>query len=340
MAAIDMFGDCDLRDVCAMWFPLSAAGSLVDRLARLPAGPVMPLGGMESRTEELEALRASRPVLAPTAEQHRQLSDPTWLDRVAAESGICRPLRRQSKPVTAADWLYKKAASTGGLGVERASAFPESLASDGWFERQVPGRSWGVNFLTCGDRVDLLGVAASVRSRHPPKPFQYEGSIGLPTVSAPIRQRLLALGENIVRQTQLRGLFGIDVIIDRDRTVWLLEINPRWTASMELFDRGPQPLFQRHVDAWLDKDVPNQTADAMPIGKRVLYAARTLRFDGERLGDALPSAIRIADRPADGTEIPRGQPICSLLAQGACPRGLAYRLATACRILRRAAAGA
>ncbi|WP_417740476.1 ATP-grasp domain-containing protein [Rosistilla oblonga] len=331
VAAIDLFGDRDLREACDRWSPLRSDRLLAEQLAGESVDAVVPLGGLESRLQEVDSLRKTHRVFGATAQQIRQLNDPAWLDRAAEVAGLARPPRCTHKPSPTSGWLFKRALSTGGLGVFPASQMPAFFDSDDWFERQILGRSFGVNFLASRDRVDSIGVAASLRSRQRPKPFQYEGSIGLLTLPDSLQQRLQRLAEYIVQETQLRGLFGIDVIVDAAKRIWLLELNPRWTASMELFDQSAPSLLHRHVQACLDKDVPQPPATAMCMGKRVLYADRAIRFTLQRLRDAIPAAIRIADVPADGSDIRSGEPICSLLAGGDCPRQIARQLAIACR---------
>ncbi|QDS87904.1 hypothetical protein EC9_20870 [Rosistilla ulvae] len=331
VAAIDLFGDRDLRDVCDRWSPLRSDRSLTEQLAGESVDAVVPLGGLESRLQELDALRETHRVFGATAQQIRQLNDPAWLDRAAQVAGLARPPRCTHKPSPASGWLFKRALSTGGLGVFIADSMPADSDPDDWFECQIPGRSFGVNFLASRDRVDWIGVAASLRSRQRPKPFQYEGSIGLPMLPDSLQQRLQRLAEYIVQETQLRGLFGIDVIVDPAQRIWLLEVNPRWTASMELFDHGSTSLLQLHVAACQEEEVAAIETSKTLMGKRVLYADRPIHFVYQRLRDAIPAAIQIADVPTENSEIPQGQPICSLIVLGACPREIARQLAAACR---------
>lgn len=340
--AIDLFGDRDLRAICRDWLPLSAKEGptrLADQLAHLPAGPVVLLGGMESRLPDRSCLPATHPVVGASEFQSQQVCDPLWLDRLAGELAIARPARQRTPPADRRGWLFKQRRSSGGLGVFSATALA-SPPNDGWFERQVLGRSLGLNFLATADAVALLGVAASVRSRHAPRPFQYEGAIGLQEIAEDLRPQFETLGNRIAHQTGLRGLFGVDVIVDAQRSVWLLEINPRWTGSMELFDSGPVPLIQAHVAACTGQPIsPMQPISPQPLsaGKRVFYAGSTIapyRFDHLQARERLPAAVRIADVPADGTIIPAGQPVCSLIARGRDATQIARQLARACNRLR------
>ncbi|WP_417731015.1 ATP-grasp domain-containing protein [Rosistilla oblonga] len=335
VAAIDLFGDRDLREACDRWSPLRSDRSLTEQLAGESVDAVVPLGGLESRLQELDALRKTHRLFGATAQQIRQLNDPAWLDRAAEVADLARPPRCSHKPSPTSGWLFKRAFSTGGLGVFPASQMPAGSDPSAWFECQIPGRSFGVNFLASRDRVDSIGVAASLRSRQRPKPFQYEGSIGLLTLPDSLQQRVQRLAEYIVQETQLRGLFGIDVIVDPAKRIWLLELNPRWTASMELFDRGSTSLLQRHIAACKEEKVTAIEKSKTLIGKRVLYADHAIRFAYQPLRDELPDAIEIADIPADSSEILAGDPVCTLIASGPSPREIANRLAVVRQISQR-----
>ena len=63
--------------------------------------------------------------------------------------------------------------------------------------------------------------------------FQYAGSIGLLPISEATDKTLMMLGDVLTKQFDLSGLFGIDIILDGDQ-VWTIEVNPRYTASMEI----------------------------------------------------------------------------------------------------------
>jgi predicted ATP-grasp superfamily ATP-dependent carboligase len=126
----------------------------------------------------------------------------------------------------------------------------------------------------------------------------------------------------------LTGVGGVDFIV-RDGVVHPIEVNPRWTASMELVERAHGlSLFDLHAAACVDAAVP---ASALPVperayGKAVVFAKRTVRTGDTRawLADG-----GVRDVPRAGTTIVAGHPVCTVLASAAesngCYRALVAR---------------
>lgn len=121
----------------------------------------------------------------------------------------------------------------------------------------------------------------------------------------------------LTREFGLVGLNGLDFILLEDQ-VWPIEINPRYTASMELIELATGlSVFDWHVRSIREGKLPPIDADERRgnptyYGKTILYAERPCRAP-----DTTGWAERgIRDIPFPGEEITRGSPICTLLATG------------------------
>ena len=118
----------------------------------------------------------------------------------------------------------------------------------------------------------------------------------------------------------MRGAFGVDGIWD-GRELWVLEVNPRPTASLELFGPG---AFAAHVRgargvSVLTSGVPAPVRCAKV--KLVLFADRDLRAPDP---DWWPTGL-VRDIPHRGELIRRGSPVCTLVSATADPDQLAAR---------------
>ncbi len=158
--------------------------------------------------------------------------------------------------------------------------------------------------------------------------FRYCGSlIGRGTVRSRSRRCSSARARWRTRSTRDFGLVGLNGIdfIARAGVPWPIEVNPRYSASMELLERRDgTPLFALHADACagrLPHAPPHRTRSV--LGKAVVFARR-----GVTLGDTRDwlRDPAIADVPHPGEQIPRGRPICTVFASGrnaaACLRAL------------------
>ena len=100
------------------------------------------------------------------------------------------------------------------------------------------------------------GARRSVRqligeSRLNAAPFAYCGSIGpLRRRASPLERQIVRCGQMLGSEFGLRGLFGVDFLLDADSVAWLTEVNPRYTASVEVLEDGLGiSLLGEHVQA-------------------------------------------------------------------------------------------
>jgi len=154
------------------------------------------------------------------------------------------------------------------------------------------------------------------------------------------------LGHIIADRFNLVGLFNVDLIITDQGDAWLLEINPRYSASMELLNLDGK-LIDGHLAAYEEQSglLTPQQADqrlqwlgdidhSMPPAnvalvesacKRIIYAISPSRFDISQdelirlVADLLepwPITATFHDLPATSATIPAGYPIMTVIARG------------------------
>jgi predicted ATP-grasp superfamily ATP-dependent carboligase len=102
----------------------------------------------------------------------------------------------------------------------------------------------------------------------------------------------------------------------REGEPYVLEINPRYSASMELIERGGRlSVFEAHVAA-CGRALPSFEPAPMPevLGKAILYARQEVI-----VGDSGRWLLRddVRDLPFPGERIRRGHPVCTVFARGA-----------------------
>ncbi len=117
-------------------------------------------------------------------------------------------------------------------------------------------------------------------------PFHYCGSIGPLAVNGALQQRIEQIGQVLVEQFGLRGLFGVDLIIDADGP-YPVEVNPRYTASMEVLEYATglrvMDLHGRAFDHWNETPTAFITKDELSkrvVGKAIIFATRSFEFPG------------------------------------------------------------
>jgi predicted ATP-grasp superfamily ATP-dependent carboligase len=224
------------------------------------------------------------------------------------------------------EWLVKPRASGGGHGVRRWRR-GERVPRRAVLQEFVPGAAGSVVFTPDG----VLGVTRQLIGdpAFGADGFRYCGNILLD--NSLIEAHHDALAARVTAAFGLTGVNGVDVV---DRVP--IEVNPRYTAAMELVERRDGvSIATAHATGRIgDRRVGRGT-----VGKAIVYARQTVTVGDTRdwLGDDT-----VADIPMPGTRVPRGRPICTVFVAGRdadeCYARLVVRAEGVYGTLRRAAA--
>ncbi len=288
---IDLFADADLqarfpvRKVPLAAYPHGILAELDDA----PDGPVLYTGGLENHPDLLA--RIGRPLWGNSPEVLRRVRDPFLLAETLRRHGwpALEVRREPPPPGDRRQWLLKPLRGSGGIGIRHYDGRPFDPTVH-YLQEYTLGSCLGTVFLGMPERGALwLGTCWPLAKRWlQAPPFHYTGSVVAGhTLLGP---RLKALGDLLVREFGLVGLFGVDTVLQTDpRTraleVLPLEVNPRYTASVEILERAwnrsllelHSAVCERRPIIW-DSSMDNWTA--VP-GKAVLYARRELVFPAD-----------------------------------------------------------
>lgn len=163
-----------------------------------------------------------------------------------------------------------------------------------------------------------------------PGPFQYVGSWGPRHLDPLEALRWRQIGDSLARHFDLRGLFGVDAMVTSQQVV-VLEVNPRWTASVEVLERVTgRNAMRLHADAVLRARLPEdkseaESAESRSAGKAVVYATEPvvasrefLQWAAEQNRSAIERDSRgllVADLPREGTSFETGDPVVTVFAE-------------------------
>jgi uncharacterized protein len=346
VTAVDAFGDLDLR-ACARVVALRREDGGFDPAAAAAAGRRVSAAyaaytsNFENHPSSVAALAAGRRLLGNRPSVLRRVRDPVELMRALRRHGFETPVTRAVGPgsLTAEPqrWLLKPRRSGGGHGTS-AWRPGRPVGRHQYLQERLRGTPGSIVFLADGKHALVLGLSRQLVGDRAfgAGGFRYCGSLmgeGLFEHEASLLDRARALAETVAREFGLVGLNGIDFIA-RAGVPWPIEVNPRWSASMELLEGRGEPLFALHVEACLGRlpaAAPYRIRGTM--GKAVVFARRDVTLGATRawLRDA-----SVADVPHRGERVPRGRPICTVFAStkspAACVRALADRAAAIYRV--------
>lgn len=308
VVALDRFGDVDLRAIA----PGSTAPSndaLAELAADVDAYAVVYGSGLENRPDLVRQLGEGRELLGTPPELLAAVRDPWAIGAAASAAGARGPETRSMDDLPhAGSWLRKPLCSGGGRGVRAwmgGRVRPTEI-----LQRRVYGLSCSAVVIADGRRATALGITEQL---HRAAGFQWSGNVTPPRLPelelAELDGQLRAVCDEVAARFGMRGAFGVDAVWD-GRHAWVVEVNPRPPAGLELFGPGS---FEAHVRGARALGLPaagTPPATACARVKLVLFADRDVRAPDP---DWWPTGL-VRDIPHAGETIKRGAPICTLVS--------------------------
>jgi len=334
---LDYFGDYDQKRLCENYslkrdfgLPFGSA-ELFESSQRLNFDSVVYLSNLENHPE----------IVARFAADHRGGKYVQLLGNSAVVLGRVRHwptffgfLRQQGIPTPATifadqvppndvqrEWLRKPIRSGGGHSI---AFWPADQPAGAGFllQEHIEGQPCSASFVANGRECVVLGMTEQLvgLAEFGASAFHYCGNI-LPLAAEETRQTTLAqvrhITHGLTREFGLVGVNGLDFLL-KDEQVYPLEVNPRYSASMELIEQAyGLSIFDLHVRAITQGVLPDFDLASVGwkteprfYGKTILYAER----DGQAPDTQGWSERGIRDVPFPGEDLTRGGPICTVLA--------------------------
>jgi uncharacterized protein len=348
VTAVDAFGDLDLRKVATViplrvehgagYSPLAAV-----RAARaVPAALVAYTSNFENYPAAVAELTGHRRLLGNPPTVLSQIRNPFELMRVLRRRGAATPGTRATPPLARpapGSWLLKPRRSGGGHGT-RIWCHGEPVPRTQYLQERIAGIPGSVVFAADGRRAVTLGLTRQLvgNARLGAHGFRYCGSLfgnpsGLFRQGEELLEAARALVAGLTAEFGLVGLNGMDFVA-RGGVPYPIEVNPRYSASMELIERAHGlSMFEALVRACGGILPPAPPPTAEVEGKAIVFARRDVTLGDTRRWIDHGS---FADVPHPGERIHRGHPICTVFAKGSgpesCHRLLMRRAASVYRV--------
>jgi len=177
-----------------------------------------------------------------------------------------------------------------------------------------------VLFLADGRQARVIGISRQLTRAVAHRRYEYAGAVGPVRVPDTVARALREALQRLVAHTGLVGCNSLDFLLAGERLA-VLEINPRPSATMDLYDAGwPGGLFNAHVMACRGRLPPPRHghAGSQVSAHAIVYADAPLRVAAEA---AFPGWC--SDIPQPGCTVAADAPVCTVHAAGAdVPRAL------------------
>jgi predicted ATP-grasp superfamily ATP-dependent carboligase len=322
----DLFGDADLQALCQVTIVRDYPAGFQKLFESRQFDAWMFTGALENHPSLLHQWSSRWAHLGTSIESIRRVRNPLALSDALRRAGFHAPkvARSIGQLDSSRAYLRKPLKSAGGTNIRLVRSNEDAAENQGcYYQEFVPGTPYGGLYVAASGAVQLLGVTRSLIGTAwcGADGFRYGGSLGPVRLSGSLKREWTGIGESLAREFGLTGLFGIDAVLN-EQGVWLVEVNPRYTASVEILERADAGCrtIARHVLACRESRImpPSQPSDDTMHGKAVLYAESdgvVTADDTDKLlswsrQDAYPI---VADVPKPG-KIRARQPILTVFA--------------------------
>jgi uncharacterized protein len=344
VVAADLFADADLERVAPATRIENYPDGLADWLAKVDCDAWMYTGALENYPDLVDRMASIAPLAGNGGAALRDVRDPFALQSAVRQAGLCFP-----ETVAYADglpldgsWLCKTYRGASGSGVwaldgEAALARAQreravfQLRLDPYKQRGTPA----VILAIGSERSDVLGYTEQWTGKSlmgVDAPWTYAASHSPFMTNALVVEQFIRLRGMLEKTFGLRGVAGVDAFLDEEYRLWVLEVNPRYTASAELVERITSRFaIAAHLAAcgfadWEAYGAPVQlernSAPTRSFAKAILFSKRdvTITESFHRWALEKPkidlAQPKLADIPHPGETIARGRPVLTVFVDG------------------------
>ena len=264
--------------------------------------------GFEAQPDLLACVAKRLPLIGNAPEVVRKLKDAPYFFGVLDSLAIPHPEVSFSLLANAEGWICKEEGGSGGAHVLNAVT-SQDLPKGQYFQRVIDGTPISMLFAANGTEIKVIGFNQQWVAPIADKPYRYGGIVGNANLPLDIKQSLQEAAKKITMAFGLRGLNSLDVIWQSGQ-YWVLEINPRLSSTLDLYQSKGSNLFTLHVQAVSGDLSRFPVISSRSKARNVLYAAQDVVIP-----ENLVWPDWVADIPMALTEIPQHQPICTVLAE-------------------------
>jgi len=199
--------------------------------------------------------------------------------------------------------------------IERAFFEVSLVSKDVLIQKFVEGIHASVSFLAADKIAKVLTIneqLLGLRFLFQQKAFGYCGNIVPLFFANSIFEKCKHITEKIAFHFGLKGSNGIDLVISKEGTPYVVEVNPRFQGTLECVERvlGIN-LVESHINACLYGSLPTIKEQTSSFCTRlILYAPKRV------IAPDLTAFREVRDVPFPETMIEKGEPLCSIITEG------------------------
>lgn len=329
VTAIDAFADAETTALADAVIVVKYSQNGFDGEALLNAVKSLPLdkyagfvygSGLDAQPALLSALAELLPCIGNTADTVAKIKNadvffaalanhslnfpPTFLDKSAFDVALNSNGAEQVL-------LKKSAGGCGGTHIQYSNADATKPNND-YFQAYLQGQSISLLFLAAQNNVIPIGFNEQWLAPSDNLPFRFGGAVSGAILSPEVSHQLTNAAQQLALTFGLKGLNSLDAIVQND-TVYVLEINPRLSATFALY-ADAAGLFATHLQASLGECSYTPKASETCHAMALVYAEEAITVSKQFVWPSWVTDTPLITADAENLTIAVDMPICTVTA--------------------------
>ena len=316
VVAIDAFVDIEVSDLAESCYQLELSHGQLNMQQLMQVINGLDLNqfigfcygaGFEKKPEMLTKINTLLPVIGNLEQAVSRCKAPNDFFSVCGHLQVPYPKVLFSQLSNKDGWLRKEIGASGGSHIKRLTDVQTTQTDAFYYQQFQAGEAVSCLFIANENGVQVIGFNEQLISQANARPFRYSGAVSHVAMSDVAKANFEHYVGTLSKAIGLVGINSCDAICDGD-DIYILEINPRLSATMSLYE-GCQ-LFEQHMAAVAGEVVVVNQGCKRSHAEQIIYAERAVVIKGDIIW---PKWIN--DRPKAGSLIEEGMPVCTVVAE-------------------------
>lgn len=209
--------------------------------------------------------------------------------------------------------LIKQLGGTGGTHIQfclnNSSGLSSKLQHGHYYQQKIEGVPVSLLFVADGKSAQTVGFNLQLLAPTATMPYRYGGAVSQYPLPNSTRQVFESAAQKLTQSLSLHGCNSLDAIFD-GQNLWVLELNPRLSASFHLYSN----LMVAHLQGCVG-NFPKLPIYNSAIAHSVLYAEKEIVISADFAWPVDAMDIPSAIAGQSNVKIAQDMPVCTISAE-------------------------
>jgi len=261
--------------------------------------------GLECHLSTLEFLEKKLTVLGNTLDVYQSAQNSVYFFLKLKKLEILYPDTLFQPPKEGCNWLIKPVQGEGGLEIKRMDGKGKASNLCYW-QQYIAGVSMSVLFIATENDYKIIGFNKQLLTQVEGSEFIFSGVLSQLTVNNEIVKTISFWLDKLITEFDFKGINSLDFIVN-DGCCYMLEINPRPSASMQLY---ADDILSEHIACFYTNKISQSIALKTYRAYKIIFAEKKMVLKN------IKWPLWVVDIPEIASIIHIGMPICSIIAGG------------------------